>query len=230
MTAGFRVFERKRRASVSLVEAFAALPVANVGDCMNRMSAGGSTLRPLHRGGTMAGSALTVRTRPGDNLMVHKALSMAGPGDVIVVDAGGDLTTAIIGELMVLQAQELGVAGFVINGAVRDAAAIGNGSLPVYAAGITLRGPYKDGPGEVNVPISIGGMVIEPGDVIVGDADGVLYVPCDDAESILAAARAKAQAEAKQIELIRSRRNDLRWIDTILRQRGCALPDTADGE
>lgn len=229
MTTGFRVLERRRRASASIVEALAALPVANIGDCMNRMFAGGPTLRPMHGGGNMAGTALTVRTRPGDNLMVHKALSMATPGDVIVVDAGGDLTSAIIGELMLFQAQETGVAGFVINGAVRDAASIRSGSLPVYAAGITLRGPFKDGPGEVNVPVTLGGMVVEPGDIVVGDADGVLCVPYDEADAILAAARAKGEAEAKQIELIRSRRNDLGWIDKTLRERGCALPEPTKG-
>src|SRR4051812_49684010 len=106
---------------------------------MYRMDAGGARLRPMHKGGRMAGPALTVKTRPGDNLMVHKALDLAEPGDVLVVDAGGDLTNAIIGELMLRQAELRGVAGIVINGAVRDAAEIRAGKLPVFAAGVTHR-------------------------------------------------------------------------------------------
>ena len=125
----------------------------------------------------MAGPALTVKTRPGDNLMLHKALDLAEPGDVIVVDAGGDLTNAIIGEIMSGYAASRGLGGIVINGAIRDAGALRRASFPVYAAGVTHRGPYKDGPGEINVPIAIDGMVIEPGDLIVGDEDGVLVRP-----------------------------------------------------
>src|SRR5260370_23739552 len=122
-------------------------------------------MRPMHGKGAVADPAVTVRTRLVDNLLVHKALDLAEPGDLIVVDAGGDLTSAIIGELMVAHARKRGVAGFVIDGAIRDSAAIDAGVFPVFAAGVTHRGPYKDGPGEINVPVAIGGMVIEPGDL-----------------------------------------------------------------
>lgn len=118
---------------------------------------------PHAQGRYLAGPALTVKTRPGDNLMIHKALTMAQPGDVIVVDAGGDLTNSLFGEIMVATAVRIGVAGVVLNGAVRDCEEIGEGTLPLYAAGVTHRGPYKDGPGEINVPIAIDGMVIHPG-------------------------------------------------------------------
>ena len=128
----------------------------------------------MHAGGVLAGPAFTVKTRPGDNLMIHKALDLADAGDVIVVDGGGDLTNALIGEMMVAHAQKRGIAGLVLNGSIRDYDAIHAGTYPVFAAGITHRGPYKDGPGEINVPIAIDGMVIEPGDLIVGDGDGLL--------------------------------------------------------
>jgi regulator of RNase E activity RraA len=150
---------------------------------MTRMTAGGPRLRPMHKGGPLAGPALTVKCRPGDNLMIHKALTLAQPGDVIVVDAGGDLTNALFGEIMVATRSSIGVAGVVLNGAVRDCEEIGRGDFPLYAAGVTHRGPYKDGPGEINVPIAIDGMVIHPGDLILGDADGLLCVPFDEAEA-----------------------------------------------
>ena len=115
----------------------------------NRMSAGGTTLRPMHAGGVLAGAAVTVKTRPGDNLMVHKAFDIASPGDVIVVDAGGDVTNAIIGENAAPYAESLGRAGVVTNGAIRGSAAIAARKFPIFAIGITHRGPHKDGPGEV---------------------------------------------------------------------------------
>lgn len=218
---GLQIRQRQRQVSDTLVQAFRAIPVANISDCMARMTAGGARLRPMHGGGRLAGPALTVKTRPGDNLMIHKAISMAQPGDVIVVDGGGDLTNALIGELMVGNSIRRGVAGFVLNGAIRDVEAIGAGSFPVYAAGVTHRGPYKDGPGEINVPIAIDGMVVEPGDLIVGDADGLLCVPYDDAEAVLRAATEKMAAEAKTMAAIAEGRLDISWIDATLKRIGC---------
>ncbi len=223
MTIGFRVLKRRRQVGAELVARFRALPVANVSDAMSRMTAGGARLRPLHRGGVMAGPAITVKTRPGDNLMVHKALDVASAGDVVVVDGGGDLTNALIGELMLSHAQRRGLAGIVIHGAVRDAAWIREHDFPVFAAGITHRGPYKDGPGEINAAIAIDGMVIEAGDLVIGDDDGVLCVPFDQAETVFAAADAKRQAEARQMEAILEGRNDRSWIDAALAQRGCEI-------
>jgi RraA family protein len=192
-----------------------------VSDCMARMSAGGPRLRPLHRSGRVAGPALTVKTRPGDNLMIHKALEMAQPGDVLVVDGGGELTNALIGELMTTYAIGRGVAGFVIDGAVRDLDVIAAGTLPVYAAGVTHRGPYKDGPGEINVPVAVDGMVIHPGDLLLGDADGVLCVPMDAAAEVLEAARRKVALEKKMLGDIAAGKLDQSWIETTLRRIGC---------
>jgi len=225
MALGFRICARTRTAPTELVQAFARLPVANVSDAMHRVTAAGPLLRPMHISGGMAGVALTVRSRPGDNLMLHKAINMAGPGDIIVCDAGGDLTNALMGELMLAYAVKRGVAGFVLNGAIRDLDAIRQVNLPVFAAGVTHRGPYKDGPGEINTPISLGGMVIEPGDIVIGDSDGVLAVPFADAEAILKKTQAKQAAENAQMAAIHAGTNDRSWVDATLRRLGCEFPE-----
>lgn len=224
MTIGFRVLNAQRKVAAEWVARYREVPVANVSDSMNRMTAGGSRLRPMHRQGVLAGPALTVKARPGDNLMLHYALDIAEPGDVIVVDAGGDLTNALIGEMMVAYAIKRGVAGIVINGAIRDAANIGAGDFPMFAAGISHRGPYKDGPGEINVPIAIDGMVIEPGDLIIGDDDGLLCVPYDQVAEVYDRATAKHAAEEKQMRQIAEGTNDRSWVLESLKKKGCALP------
>ncbi|MFK4501960.1 regulator of RNase E activity RraA [Bradyrhizobium japonicum] len=175
----------------------------------------------MHQNGGMAGVALTVKTRPGDNLMIHKAMAIAEPGDVIVVDAGGDLTNALIGEMMLTRIIESGLAGIVIDGAVRDAGFIRGQKFPVFAAGVTHRGPYKNGPGEINVPIAIDGMVIEPGDLVIGDDDGLLCVPFDSAVEVLRASTAKYQAEQKQMENIKAGTHNADWVDQTLRELKC---------
>ncbi len=225
MAVGFRILRRTRKVSADVVERFRALPVANVSDSMSRVTAGGSRLRPMHAGGTLAGPALTVKSRPGDNLMLHKAIDLAEAGDVIVVDAGGDVTNSLMGELMHAYAEKKGVAGIVLYGAIRDYAYMRASSFPIFATGITHRGPYKDGPGEINVPIAIEGMVIHPGDLIVGDDDGVLCVPFDDCETVYKATKAKNDAETKQMEAILAGRNDRSWVDAALRKLGCSIEE-----
>lgn len=221
MAIGFRIHPVPQRISGDLVRRFADLPVANVSDAMGRMVAGGASLRPMHAGGVLAGPAVTVKARPGDNLMLHKALDIAEPGDVVVVDAGGDLTNALIGELMTAYAESRGTAGIVIYGAIRDAKTIRENAFPVFAAGITHRGPYKDGPGEVNVPIAIEGMVIRPGDLLLGDDGGLVCVRLEDAETVLTTASAKHAAETAQMEKIRRGENPRAWVDETLKRLGC---------
>jgi len=218
---GLQILKRTRQVPDHFIQAFRGLPVANVSDCMARMTAAGPRLRPMHKKGYLIGSALTVKCRPGDNLMIHKALTMAQKGDVIVVDAGGDLTNALFGEIMTATAVAIGVAGIVLNGAVRDAEEIGQGEFPLYAAGVTHRGPYKDGPGEINVPIAIDGMVIQPGDLMLGDADGLLCVPYDSLQSVLEATLQKMDAEKKMLADIAAGTLDTAWIDATLRRIGC---------
>ena len=220
---GLQIRQRRRAVSHELAHKFLTLPVANVSDCMSRMFAGGASLRPMHSGKVMSGPALTVKVRPGDNLMIHKALEIAVPGDVIVVDGGGDLTNALYGEIMVAIAEVRGLAGIVIYGAIRDADVLRRGDFPVFASGVTHRGPYKDGPGEINTTIAIEGMVIEPGDLIIGDGDGVLCVPFDEAENLCAAATAKGEAEAKTIAQIRAGKYLAPWVDATLTRLNCSV-------
>lgn len=208
------------RPSAQLLEQYKNLPVANISDVMWRMAAGGAQLRPMHSGKPMVGPAFTVKARPGDNLMVHKALELAKAGDIIVVDAGGDLTNAIIGEIMVAYAIKRQLGGIVINGAIRDVDAIGAGDFPVFAAGVTHRGPYKDGPGEINTAIAIDGMVIHPGDIVVGDADGFLAIPLAQAEEVLALTLAKQDAEVKMMSDIANDCYDTTWVDQRLAAQG----------
>ena len=217
---GFQICKRDRKVDTKTVSNFKGLPVANISDSMSRMTAGGARLRPMHASGALAGPALTVKTRPGDNLMIHKALDIAERGDVIVVDGGGDLTNALIGEMMVAHAIARGIAGMVLNGSIRDYDAIHAGTFPVFAAGVTHRGPYKDGPGEINVAIAIDGMVVEPGDLVVGDGDGLLCIPFDLTEAVYKAARAKNDAENKQIVAIRNGASDRSWVDVTLKRLG----------
>lgn len=218
---GLQILNRTQCASPEQVSGFRNIPVANISDCMSRMVAAGPRLRPMHRTGQLLGPALTVKTRPGDNLMIHKALTMAQPGDVIVVDGGGDLTNALFGEIMMATAIRRGVAGVVLNGAVRDSEQIGEGTFPLFAAGVTHRGPYKDGPGEINVPIAIDGMLIEPGDLMVGDADGLVSIPYKAIDSTLVAVAQKIVAEQKMMADIKADTLDTQWIDSVLQRLGC---------
>lgn len=218
---GFRILPMPARPSGKLVKALAGMVTAHLSDNMNRLLAGGAALRPMHKGGKLCGPALTVKVAPGDNLMVHKAIDIAAPGDVIVVDAGGVLTQAIIGDIMSSLAEKRGVAGLVIHGAIRDAAEIRARRFPVYACGVTHRGPYKNGPGEINVPVALDGMVVSPGDIIVGDEDGIVAVPLAHAEDLLALAQAQLAKETAILKSIAAGKADRRWVDETLRQRGC---------
>jgi len=190
MAIGFRIFPSPKRADPALLERLRALPVSNVSDNMQRCH--GTNLEPIHRSGKMVGTAFTVKTRPGDNLMVHKAIDMAAPGDVIVVDAGGALEQAL-----------------------------SEWDFPVYAAGVTHRGPYKDGPGEINVVVSVGGMVVRPGDLVAGDHDGVVAISQEDAERVITAAEAQHKKEQASLAAIGAGTWDRRWVDEALEARGC---------
>lgn len=224
MTAGFRILSMPARPARELVAALAGMVTPHLSDNMSRLQGAAAAIRPMHGGGAkLAGPAFTVRVPAGDNLMVHKAIDLAAPGDVIVVDAAGVLEQAIIGDIMTSHAARRGVAGFVIDGAIRDAAEITARPFPVYARGATHRGPYKNGPGEINVPVSIGGMVVRPGDIVVGDADGVVAVPQADAEAVLAAAREQKKKEDASLAAIAAGTFDRKWVDEALRAKGCAF-------
>lgn len=221
MPVGFRVLQHKHKVDAAWVEKFRSIPVANISDSMFRMSAGGARLRPYHAGGAMAGPALTVRTAPGDNLMVHMALNLAEKGDVIVVDAGGELTNSIIGERMLAYCQAKGFAGIVIDGAVRDVGYIKSHDFPVYAAGVTHRGPYKNGPGEINVTVALDGMAIAPGDLVVGDDDGLLCIAYEDIEAVYKLAHEKHEMETRTFKDIGKGDNNRAQYEQTLRKLGC---------
>lgn len=222
---GFAIHPRPETASQDLLDRFRPIPVANISDVMSRMTAGGARLRPMHDGSPMIGVAVTVKTRPGDNLMIHHAMDISGAGDIIVVDAGGDLTNSLMGEMMMNYAASRGIAGFVLDGAIRDADVIRQGSMPIFAAGVTHRGPYKTGPGEINCAIAIDGMVVNPGDIIIGDADGVLCIPKAEAKAILIAAEEKCAQEERTRIAIREGRLNRAWVREGLIAGGCILPD-----
>src|SRR5437879_7945403 len=220
MSASMRILDIPRRPDPRLVAEFAKMVTPHPADSMERLYAGGHPLRPMHKEGKLAGPAFTVKTAAGDNLLVHRALDTARPGDVIVVDAGGWLDNAIIGELMMSRAKQRGVAGIVLWGAIRDSAEIGAGSYPVFAAGVTHRGPYKNGPGEINVPVVIGGMPVNSGDIIVGDADGLVAIPQESAERILASAKSILEKETASMKQIVAGTVDRSWVDKALREKG----------
>lgn len=174
------------------------LPVANIGDAMDRLYVMRSDIKPVWAGARLAGPAYTVLTAQGDNREVHAALEAAKPGDVIVVSAGGGTERAIIGELIAGRAKAAGIAGFVIDGAVRDADDIGAIGEPVFAAATTPAGPYRNGPGMSQVPVSAGGVPVLPEDIVVGDPDGVIVIPAARLDEVLAGAEAKFEKEAAQ--------------------------------
>jgi RraA family protein len=189
----------------SLLEAFRGAATSVVSDSLSRMPVL-LGLRPFHRGGPLLGTALTVRTRAGDNLAIHRALELVRPGDVLVVDGGGDTTRALVGEIMKTIAESRGAAGFVIDGAIRDVRAYATSGFPCYAKAAVPRGPYKSGPGEINVAVSVGGWSVSPGDVVLGDEDGVVTFPPDVAEALLDAVRAQEAHEAEVLRSIREGR------------------------
>lgn len=217
---GMRINETIIRPAASLIDAFRALPVANIGDSINRTFCMNSSIRP-YNGNLLAGPAFTVKVRPGDNLLLHKALDLAMPGDIIVVDGQGDMSNALIGELMVLWAIKRGLGGIIIDGAIRDVGRLRTVSIPVYAAGVTPAGPYKEGPGEINFPVVCGGVVVNPGDIIMGDADGVVVISPADAQSVLEKASAKSRDEQQTLRDIENGTWARGWVDTVLAAKGC---------
>jgi 4-hydroxy-4-methyl-2-oxoglutarate aldolase len=209
------------RVDAAIVDQAAQYPSSILADVAGRRGALSGRIAPLSPSMRFAGPALTVELRPGDNLMIHAALAVAKPGDVIVVDGKGDLSSALMGEIMSQQCVALGVAAVVIDGAVRDSEAIRALGFPMYAAGLNPNGPTKSVSGRLNHPISLGGVSVKPGDLVVGDADGVTVIEREKAASLLPLAADKVAAETKRIAQIKSR-EALRpaWLDGALRAAG----------
>jgi len=228
---GYAIRKRELTPEPELVEALHGVPTTIVSDCLGGC-VGAIGLEPFHgdRSLALCGVALTVRVRPGDNLMIHKALTLAQPGDVIVVDGSGEISHALVGGLMRLAALARGVAGFVLDGAVRDVAEWAEGELPVFARGHSHRRPSKDGPGEINVPIACAGLAVAPGDLVLGDADGVIAVAPGRLPQLLADVRAKLALEEEQQRHHLASRTDTSLLardderaDAMLRAKGCPV-------
>ena len=204
-----------------LLEAFINVPTAHISDNLRRLE-GIIGLRRFNTARKLIGTAVTVKARAGDNLLTYKALSMMSPGQVLVVDAGGATNNAIVGDLLMAYAQQRGCAGFVIDGAIRDSAAFAAADFPCYARDVTHRGPFKTGPGSVNVPVSIGGQVVQPGDVLVGDEDGIVVFPPSDAGRLIEAARKHAQGEEVVRREILTGNVRQSWMDKMFASQGIA--------
>jgi regulator of RNase E activity RraA len=231
MPVGFRVYLKRNLPPADVVEAYKSLPAANVADCMGRLSAISSQIRLLSspQNEIMVGVALTVKARPGDNLMIHKALDLAGPGDIIVVSNEGDRSQSLVGEIMVTYAQYKGISGLVFDGPIRDIGAISQMAIPVYGTGFTPGGPFKDGPGEINVPIACGGIHVEAGDIILGDRDGVIVIPRLDAAALLEEAKRFSSGDHGKVLAAANGTLDRSWVDKALEAKKCAIIDAAYG-
>lgn len=219
---GFRYRRNTRGPAPELVHRFGAFGAADVSDMMNRLYTMNPAIKPVTpRELRLLGPACTVKVFPGDNLMVHKSLDLANPGDVLVIDASSSMMTAVIGDLVSTKARHRGIAGVVVDGLVRDLDGIlALGDFPVFARGTTPLGPLHRGPGEVNYPVSVGGIVVNPGDVIVGDADGVVVVPQGSAESMLRRLDARAAAAAEYQSAVARGEFSNAWVDTMLDGNG----------
>jgi regulator of RNase E activity RraA len=188
-TPGARLRSSWDRPDKALVRGLGELSTGVIGDAMHRLGAMNGTIRPFWPGARLAGPALTVWVRVGDSYRIHEAIAMASPGDVLVVNANGSAVHAVFGELMALASLARGIAGVVVDGSVRDVAALIDLQFPVFATSVCASGPLKDGTGEIGYPVACGGVVCAVGDIVVADADGVVVVPSADAGGVLDQAR-----------------------------------------
>ena len=225
MSVGCKIIRDFERPAPELVARFKGMPVANIDDNMGRIAAVDTAIEPIGYKGQLLGTAFTVRVPQGDNLMFHAAMDLAKPGDVIVIDAGGFTDRAIFGELMSTYCRSRGIVGIVCDGAIRDRngiAAMEN--FHVYARSATPNGPYKNGPGEINVPVVIGGKLVRPGDIIVGDDDGVIIIDPAIADEIATATEGVEKKEADIVDHILNDGTYIRpWVDDKLKEIGCEI-------
>lgn len=224
---GFILRRGITRADRRTVDAFRGVPAANVSDVQGRHLTMHHAVKPIyHPTRQLLGTAVTVKARPGDNLMAMKAIDEAGPGDVLVISSDGEANLSVWGGVMAAMAVRRGIAGIVTDGLVRDVAQIRQAGLPVWATGLTPAGPTKDGPGQINTAIACGNVLVRPGDIVLGDEDGVVVIPREDAEKVLQAVRARQAREKGWLEHIE--RDDYGVLvdtDEALASRGCEILD-----
>ena len=223
---GFRIVRSFKRPSAELVERFRGLAAANISDVQGRQNTLDARVKPIYTPiPPLCGPALTVKARTGDNLVAFKAIELAQPGDVIVISGGFDMNYSLWGGVMSAMAAQRGIGGVVTDGLVRDVAQTRNIGLPVFAIGLTPTGPTKEGVGQINTPISCGGVVINPGDIVVGDEDGVVVVRQEEAEAVLQRVRARIELEKSWFERIAAGELFLMDSDEELRARGAEVLD-----
>lgn len=221
MAAECLVYDGVPEIPTDLLERCANLPTAAFSDAMQRFG-GAVGLAPVASNAAdrktvrMVGRALTVQTRPGDNLVVHKAVDMAEQGDVLVIDAGGQTDRAIIGGLLGSYAQNRALAGIVLDGAVRDISELAGLDIPIFARGVSHLGPYKDGPGLIRGNVAIGGTAVSQGDLVVGDEDGIVFIPRHRVADVVAAAEAVVERERITTLAINDDSWDRSWVDAGL--------------
>lgn len=199
---GFRVRSDWKRPDEALLARFGAASSAQVADCMSRLGGMDVGMRPIWASPRIIGAALTVWCHSGDNLMLHKALSLARPGDIVVMNTQGNIANSGFGELIATSAVKVGVSGVIVDGTVRDAEALQNLKIPVYARGLCPNGCNKDGGGEVGSVIACGGVAVRPGDVVLADRDGVTVVPLEDAAEVAGLVQAQLEREEKRLQEI----------------------------
>lgn len=219
---GFRIALDFPRLGLDLVGMFSQFSSVDISDQLNRLYGMEQAIhciacpdRPL------IGPACTVKVFPGDNLMVHKALDVAAPGDVVVIDAGGSINNAVLGDIISTKARHRGLAGFVVDGYIRDASAIRAMDFPVYARGENLIGPLHRGPGEINFPICCGGVVVSAGDVIVADTSGVVVIPREHIDAVHARLMMQKDKSAAYLDNVRRGVFSNAWVDQLLAAAGC---------
>jgi len=216
---GFRILPAPPRLPAALVERFRGLASANLADAMGRNHFMDPEIRQ-RSGLSLCGLALTVYARPGDNLMVHKALQLVQPGDIVVVNAGDNRNGAVFGGMMCEVAVAAKAGGIIVDGAIRDVSDIQALRFPAYSRTVSIGSCDKDGPGEINVPISCGGTVVMPGDIVVGDADGIAVVPHDHAAEVIELVAKVMEYEKKRIAEIRGGNPWFPAIDATLKAKG----------
>jgi regulator of RNase E activity RraA len=221
---GFRIVKSWERAAPEIVEQFRGLAAANISDVQGRQNTLHASVKPVyHPMRYLCGTALTVKARPGDNLLATKAIHMAQPGDVIVISSEYETSLTVWGGVMAAMAAKKGVAGIVTDGAVRDIAECRAADLPIYSVGVTPVGPTKNGAGQINTTISCGGVIIHPGDIIVGDEDGVVVVYKEEARAVLERTHARMAAEQAWFEQIAAGQSILDVSDDELRALGAEI-------
>ena len=216
---GFRVLPTPPRLDTALVDRFRGLASSNLADAMGRFNYMDPGIK-ARTGLTLCGLAVTVNARPADNLMIHKALHVAAPGEIVVVNTCGNTTSAVFGELMCNSAVAAKLGGIVVDGAIRDIDGLTSLGFAAFSRTVCAGGCDKDGPGEINVPVSCGGTVVAPGDIIVGDRDGVVVVPRNDAEEVLSLVADLMERETKRVAEIRGGLLFRPEIDDSLRRKG----------